>query len=199
MKFSAADFPRIQFSLLAAALSIGIGVASVYFSLSANNATQRERQTAQTERNEFDGKLKRVRNEENEIKQKSALFNNLRTRGVIGDEQRLEWIELLKSIRDQRRLIDLQYEIEPQRPLFPPPASDLAFYGSTMRIQLKLLHEEDLTRLINDLRQQAKALIQTKSCKISRLPRGSAEGATSAQLQADCRIDWLTVHQPVSP
>ena len=153
------------------------------------------RAIAQAERNEFDGKLKQVRNEEDEIKQKSAVFKALQTRGMIGEEQRLEWVELIKDIRDTRRLIDLQYEIAPQRRLDADAAKGFAFYSSTMRLQLKLLHEEDLTRLIDDLRERARALIQVKSCAVSRLSQGAGDGSPIAQLLADCRIDWITLRE----
>jgi hypothetical protein len=195
MRLSGADFSKLQFSLLAAILMTSIGAISVYVALNATKTAKLGQAAAQTQRNDFDGKLKRASNEENEIRQKSALFNELQNRGVIGEEQRLEWVELLKEIRDRRRLIDLQYEIAPQRPLDANPGSDFAFYSSTMKVQLKLLHEEDLARLLNDLRQQARALIQVKSCNVSRLPRGNSERGATAQLQADCEIDWVTLRE----
>ena len=195
MKLGTSDFPKLQWSLLATVLMMIVGAAMVYFSYNATEVAKRDRAAAQAERNEFDGKLKQVRNEENEIKQKSAVFNALQTRGMIGEEQRLEWVELLKDIRDTRRLIDLQYEIAPQRRLDTDAAKGFAFYSSTMHLQLKLLHEEDLTRLIDDLREQARALIQVKSCDISRLSQGAGDGSPVAQLQADCRIDWITLRE----
>ncbi len=198
MKLTSADFPKLQLSLLAAVLMIAFGTGAIYVSLNSAKTAKLERTAAQAERNDFDGKLRRVRSEENEIKQKSALFSKLQLRGVIGEEQRLEWVELLKDIRDKRRLIDLQYEIAPQRALDATPGSGFAFYASAMKVQLKLLHEEDLIRLINDLRQQARALIQVKSCNVSRLPRGGAESGSHAQLQADCQIDWVTLREAAS-
>lgn len=198
MKIGSADLPKLQFSLLAALAMMAIGAGIVYFSLSLIKTAKLEQAAAQAERNDFDGKLKRVRSEEDEIRQKSAIFHKLQARGVVGEEQRLEWVELLKEIRDRRRLLDLQYEIAPQRLLDVNLGSGFAYYASTMKVQLKLLHEEDLTRLLDDLRQQARALIQIKSCNVSRLPRGGAEGGTQAQLQADCQIDWVTLHEVAS-
>ena len=195
MKLGTSDFPKLQWSLLATVLMMIVGAAMVYFSYNATEVAKRDRAAAQAERNEFDGKLKQVRNEEDEIKQKSAVFNALQTRGMIGEEQRLEWVELLKDIRDTRRLIDLQYEIAPQRRLDTDAAKGFAFYSSTMRLQLKLLHEEDLTRLIDDLHRRARALIQVKSCDVSRLPQDAGDGAPATQLQADCRIDWITLRE----
>ena len=195
MKLSPADFPKLQFSLLAALLMMIIGAGVGYAAFNSTQIARRDRAAVQVERNDFDNKLQRVRSEEAEIKQKSELFNKLRVRGVVGDEQRLEWVELLKDIRDKRRLIDLQYEIAPQRPLDAKPDGDFTFYASTMKVQLKLLHEEDLIRFLADLRQQARALIQIKSCNVSRLPRDSGENGSSAQLLADCQIDWVTLRE----
>ncbi len=195
MKLDRTDLPKLQLSLLATALMLAVGASIVHFSLDANRTAQQVRNAAQAERNEFDGKLKRVREEEGEIRDKSAIFSLLQARGVIGNERRLEWIELLKDIRDKRQLIELQYEIAAQRPLDPNPIGDYAFFVSTMKVQLKLLHEEDLTRLLDDLRQQAKALIQVRQCSITRLPREAAERGTAALLQAECLIDWITLRE----
>ena len=194
MKLVPDDFQKLQYSLLAMALMFAIGVISVVVAYQATKTASIDRVATQTDRNDARSKLQRVRGEESEIKQKSALFNQLQARGMVGEEQRLEWVELIKEIRDKRRLIDLQYEFAPQRSLDnSAPGNGYAFYASTMKVQLKLLHEEDLTRFVDDLRRQAKALIQVKSCNVSRLPRNETEGSVVAQLQADCLIDWLTL------
>ena len=201
MKLTRADFPKLQLSALAALLMIVVGAANVVFALNTLQAAKAGRATAQSQSREFDGKFRRVRSEENEIREKSAIFTVLQKRGIIGEEKRLEWVELLKEIRDQRRLIDLQYEIAPQRVLDPAPANlasvanSFAFYSSSMRLQLKLLHEEDLLRLLDDLRRQATALIQVKACSVTRLPFRAGESGTQGQLQADCQIDWTTLRE----
>ena len=194
MKLVPDDFQKLQYSLLAMVLMFAIGVISVVVAYQATKTASIDRVATQTDRNDARSKLQRVRGEESEIKQKSALFNQLQARGMVGEEQRLEWVELIREIRDKRRLIDLQYEFAPQRSLDnSAPGNGYAFYASTMKVQLKLLHEEDLTRFVDDLRRQAKALIQVKSCNVSRLPRNETEGSVVAQLQADCLIDWLTL------
>ena len=195
MKIDGSDLPKIQSSLLAALLMTFVGAGAVYATLDATKTAKLAQASAQAQRNEIDRKLKRIFSEENEIKQDSALFNQLAERGVIGEEKRLDWIEQLKAIREKRKLFDLQYEIAPQRRLDTDAAKGFAFYSSTMRLQLKLLHEEDLTRLIDDLRERAHALIQVKHCDVSRLPQGATDGSTIAQLQADCRIDWITLRE----
>ena len=203
MKLSPADFPNLRLSLLAALVMMLAGAGAGYAAFHWAQASQRDRTAAQAERNEIDGKLRRVSSEQSEIKEKSERFNALQARGVIGEEQRLEWVELLKDIRDRQRLLDLQYEFAPQREIHANPGAksdgkpdgSFGFFASTMRVQIKLLHEEDLTRFLAELRQQARALIQIKRCNVSRLPQAANESNLSAQLLADCQIDWVTVRE----
>ena len=193
MKLEATDFPKLQSSLLVTLLLIAIGTGAILWSFERMRLAQTDFATAQRERNEIDSKLRQIRSEENEIKQKAAMFSALQARGLIGDEQRLEWVELLKEIRDKHRLIELRYEITPQHALDKTPSGDFALYASTMTLQLKLLHEEDLTRLLDDLRKQARALIQVKRCDVSRLPRSAAENMPQALLEAECQVAWVTM------
>ena len=195
MKFLPGDLKKLQISLLVCLLMIVMGAAVVFFANGATRSAQHERVTAQAQRNDYVGKLQRVSSEEREIKEKSALFQRLQKRGIIGEEQRLEWVELLKDIRDKRRLIDLVYEIEPQRPLDVAPGAGFTFNVSPMKVQLKLLHEEDLTRFLGDLNEQARALIQVRYCKVTRQPQGQAGTSGQANLLAECRIDWVTLRE----
>jgi hypothetical protein len=198
MKLSTTDLPKIRFSLIAALLMVTLGIIALLYAQERAKAAQIAQTNTERTYKEFDSKLRQVRNEEKDIRQKTATFSQLQARGIFGDEQRLEWIELLKNIHEQRRLIEMDYEIAAQHPLTAldtRPGNDLAFYASTMKLHVKLLHEEDLTRLLADLRRQAKALIQVKSCKVNRLTNQAAEDASHrAYLLAECEIDWITLH-----
>ena len=199
MKFIRADFRKLQSSILAAALMTAAGGTALYVSYDAREAAERARLVVTAQLEEADGKLRRVRQEESEVKEKSIVFTRLQERGIEFEQvvsllERLDWVELLKEIRDKHRLIDLQYEISPQRLLDGNPGDDFAFFASAMKVQLKLLHEEDLTRLLDDLRRQGKALIRVKGCRVERLPANGDDRASGrAQLSAECEIDWLTL------
>jgi hypothetical protein len=196
MKLGWRDLPRLRVSLLVMALMLALGSVAIVFSRDRIKTAQSAFVAARSERNEFDGKLRRVRGEEDEIRWKATLFNRLQERGVIGEEQRLEWIELLKDVHDRRRLIEIRYEFAPQHALdsLDAQTETLGLYASTMKLQVRLLHGEDLTRLLDDLRQQARALIQVKRCDVARLPRTDADNALGL-LQADCLIDWITLRE----
>lgn len=194
MKLGRPDLAKVQLSLWAAVVMLAAGIVAVYLAHTSRATALLAREGAVAERNEAEGKLRQVREEEAEIRQKSIVFKALEARGTIGEEQRLEWVELLKELQGRHRLADLQYEILPQRQLEGNPAGEFSFYASLMKLQIKLVHEEDLTRLIGDLRQEARALIRVRNCNLALLPPESEERSKgSAHLSADCEIDWVTL------
>jgi hypothetical protein len=189
-----ADLPKLQHSLIAALLLIVLGAIALLFTQERSKVARGEKATAYRSHQEFSGKLKQVRSEESEIRLKADAFGKLQARGVIGEEHRLEWIELLKLIAEQRRLSDLEYEFAAQHPLETPPGDDISIDSSAMKLRVKLLHEEDLTRLLADLRSRAKALIVVRSCKLGRYDgAGSGQSGSRTQLLAECEIDWITL------
>lgn len=193
MKFDRSDFARIRVSLLAAVVMLALGGGFIWLTEKRHRDALQIQKSAQTQLVEFENKLRQVRAEENEIKEKAALFSQLYSRGIIGEEQRLDWVELLRDIRESRKLLDLQYEFAPQQALENAGASSYAFKSSTMRMRLKMLHELDLLNLINDLRAQAKAYVRVRSCNVVRTPRGGIAGGETALLNAECELEWITI------
>jgi hypothetical protein len=196
MKFAAA-LPRLRASLAATTLMLAVGASVALYAHGRIARAQAVLAAARAERNESEGKLRQARGEENEIRQKAAVFERLAARGVVGEEARLEWVELLDEIRDRRRLPEVRYEFAPRRALEQGDKAAAAFglYASAMKLQARLLHEEDLTRLLADLRERAPALIRVRRCDLSRLPATDADAGDAARglLRADCLIDWITL------
>ena len=193
------DFSRISLSLAAAVIMIIIGAGVVYASLQLHQAEKKGKVMAQARQKESQEKLARARDEELEIKKKIARFNELSNRGIFGEELRLDWIELIRRIKEARKLIDVRYEIAPQQVLdagiLPGSSGSYVYLTSTMQLRMKLLHEEDLLNFLSDLRASAHAYIRVRRCDVERLPRASDSGGIPPQLGADCTIDWITVRE----
>lgn len=198
MKLDMARFQKIRGSLFAAVLMVSAGIGLVVYAREQYRLAHHAQVDAAAERSRINDKLKQVRNEESEIHEKSAHFSALQARGVIGEEQRLDWVEQLKEIRDAHYLQDLQYEIAPQRHLDSGHIDGLAFFVSAMHLQFKARHEEDLTRLLDDLGQHARAHIRVRACVLSRLPADTGQAPGTPRLLADCQIDWITVRQTIA-
>lgn len=196
MKLAAADLRKIQASLLAAVLAGIVSLAAVLVAFEQRQAAQKSRTAASEALRERNGKLAQLGQDGRAIRQKLALFGELRQRGTIGEEQRLDGIELLNALR-RKHGITLQYELAPQRELEAKVAGTFSIYASTMKLQLGLLHEEDLLRVLDELRQQARALLLLRRCKLSRRHEIDDEPnrRPGTQLQADCLIDWVTLRE----
>ncbi|MBA3902720.1 MAG: hypothetical protein C0522_03450 [Rhodocyclaceae bacterium] len=195
------DFRRIRLSLALALVMVAGGGAIAFGSTRLLETERKANREALAKRSEIQGRLSRAREEEQEIKQKIARFNALQARGIIGEEQRLDWVELIRQIRSARKLYDIQYEIAPQRPLegagtAAGTGGGYDFLASTMRLQMPLLHEEDLLNFLSDLRTSARAYIRPRDCVVERVPKGPSErGGAMPQLKAECSIDWITIRE----
>ena len=67
--------------------------------------------------------------------------------------------------------------------------------SSAMKLQMRLLHEEDLLNFLADLRDSVSAYLRIRRCDLDRLPRSGNMPVTSAELKAECLIDWLTLRE----
>jgi hypothetical protein len=194
MKFGVSDLPRLRTSLIATALMLALGAGAAVYSRDRIAEARTALAAAQAERNEIGGKLRQVRSEEDEIRQKAGVFKRLAARGVIGEEKRLEWVELINEIRDRHRLLEVHYEFAPRRALNEARTGEASgLYASAMKLEARLLHEEDLIRLLGEIIERAPALIQLRRCDVSRLPAADADDPLQGLLQADCLIDWITL------
>lgn len=194
------DFRRIRLSLAAAMLMFCLGAAAIYGTSQLLKAERKNHEAAKAKRTEIQGQLSRARDEELEIKQKIARFNELSRQGVIGLERRLDWIEQIRQIKGSRKLMDIQYEIAPQVSLdsaiLSGGSGEFEFLSSQMQFKMDLLHEDDLLNFLADLHSTAKAYLRVRRCDIGRLTVSSRDGrGPPPQLSAACTVDWITVRE----
>ncbi len=179
--------------LLALLLAAGLLAAGAHFDRQAGLAHQQ----AMTRQAESRARLDRVHDDERKIRAKISIYQELVRQGRTEPEKRLEWVETLRRIKESRRLLDLNYEISPQHPLDEkaPATGGYDFLASPMKLDLPLLHEDDLLGLLADLSAQVQALVSVKSCKIERSPADPQH--PTASLKAHCEIDWITLQENV--
>jgi len=148
-----------------------------------------------TQRTEVQAKLASANEEEREIKASLQQYQMLAARGIIGEEKRLDWVDTVTAIKNERRLFNIGYSIEPQKELDYPgfsPGGSVKFMVSRVKMNLQLLHEEDLLNFIDELARRGKPYLSVRSCAVAREDRGS--GTTLApRLRADCVFDLITI------
>jgi len=182
--------------LFIAAVLAALGIAAVIASKHYLDQTSVAYKTALTERQEIQSKLSRATEEEREIREKLVDYRKLLERGVIGDERRLEWVETIGQIKNNNKLFEIKYQIEPQRTLELPgltPTAEVEFRVSALKVDMQLLHEGDLLVFLDGLRRTLKSHVLVRSCVITRLARSGQDRGIAPRLHADCTIDLVTI------
>lgn len=198
MKFERDDFKHLQGGLLLLAASLLISGGAVWLTHRMKQQATQDWRSATAAAQEISAKLSRARSEEQQLRAMIDRFQSLRERGIIGLEQRLDWVETLSRIKGERHIARLDYEFSPQHPvdagILPGggSAGRFQFMSSTMRLSLALLHEGDLLGILSDLRQSAPALIQVRACHLERTPTERSDGAN---LMAECTLEWITLKE----
>lgn len=193
MKFVSRDFVKLRWRLLLTCVALLLSALLILWGLRFDKESHQQRDTAASRQKQSESKLQQVRNEEEDIRQKAALFLQLQQASILGPEKRLDWTEMLSDLQRQLRLPAMEYEFSPQTALESTSSGGYAFYKSPMKLQLGLLHEEDLLRFTTALEKQARALVLVQSCTLVRQPPASNERESNpAQLKAECELDWIT-------
>jgi hypothetical protein len=195
--FSGRDIVKLGWHALAALAMVAAAALIAAWSTASERQASSRRETAFNALNQIEQRLRQVRTEEQDIKARTQRYQGMEERGMTGPERRLEWTELLRDLQGQIMLPGMSYELGAQAPLDPPTGGGPTYYASAMKLQLQLLHEQDLLNFLSRLRQEASALTLIRNCRIARTVP-SAAAAAGAQLTAECQIDWITLRQAVA-
>jgi hypothetical protein len=195
MNLTREELRKLALPLLAAVALLAAGVALVWISGKSLAMSQRSLALAENERRQNTERLARIAEEEREVKEKIDVYKQLKRLSILGEERRLEWADAISRIRTQRELLDLSYRIERQRLLKSVPGKPerVDFLASTMRVQLALLHEEDLLRFLADLRASGNAYYAVKRCSLARTGQAATGATITPRLRGECEIDLITV------
>ena len=201
MKFSRTDLKRLRLPL-AACLVLVLAGAGCYFA--ADRYLQQTKKLAaavSAQRAEIQAKLASASEEEREIKASLQQYQALAARGMVGEEKRLDWVDTVTAIKNERRLFEIRYSIEPQEELDYSgftPGSGVKFMASRVKMNLQLLHEGDLLDFVDELARRGKPYLSVRSCDVRRESRGSGK-TLAPRLRADCVFDLITIRHDKKP
>jgi hypothetical protein len=193
------DWRKLRYPILA--LGAVLVIVGLLVSLADQYRTKNNIALQQHQRllNEASNKYESSGLEKQTIIQYLPVYNDLLQDGFIGEERRIEWIEMLREIHAQYKLFSIDYSISLQerfRPTFISNIGNFIMNRSTMKLDLDMLHEGDLINLLNGLKEQTTPFI-VRDCEMTR-PIGAAINTKKvvANLSASCEIDWLTLRDP---
>jgi hypothetical protein len=198
MKLGASDLKRLRLPLAACVVLAVAGVACYFAADNYLQETKKLGVATTAQRSEVQTKLASANEEEREITANLQQYQALAARGILGEEKRLDWVDTITAIKNERQLFNIGYNIEPQKPLDYPgftPGVGVHFMVSRVKIEMQLLHEEDLLNFIDDLGKRGKSYLAVRSCDVKRIERGSSGAGTTLapRLQASCGFDLITI------
>jgi hypothetical protein len=177
-------------ALLLLACAVAWGATTVY-DTRATATLQAEQQnlaSLEAERNDI--------TERREARRRFArLYLELSTSGVVGPEQRLAWIQATRDAGSDLQLPYLRYTTSAQQAFEPDwlvPGVTAPVLVSQMDLQLGLVHELDLLRLLARLRE-APGLLQVQSCSLEMLGADASPQADKANLTGSCQLSLYSI------
>ena len=195
MRLTPEELRKLAPALLLALVLLAAGGALIWSAEATLAGARQQAAAAQAERQQAAERLARISEEEREVIEKLDVYKRLKQLNILGEERRLEWADAITRIRTQRELLDLSYRVDRQRLLASVPGkpANVDFFASTMRVQLALLHEEDLLRFLADLRDSGNAYYAVRQCSLTRTAQPPAGVQIAPRLRGDCDIDLITI------
>jgi hypothetical protein len=198
MTLSKSDFPLLRWSILAICSSALISAAILYFSNTYIGNSQNDLLNARKMRNDARTRLAAAHEDRDNMSIYSSEYGILTKRKIIGDDQRLDWIEGMEKLRQMNLVWDFRYNIAPQKAYAPKPpinSGNFDIHYSAMDLQFDLLHEAQLIDFFTALPKKIQGWYQLEDCTLQRIAT-TEENTTmlsGAQLSAKCSGGWITL------
>lgn len=199
MSFSTADIADLKWGIGSLLISLGIAASLITYSASYQDNALKDRQAAQQQLIEARNQLAAAQSDLENMATYQQEYQTLVAKKVIGNEQRLDWIEGLEKVRAQGHVLDFQYAIAPQQGYSPNPpldAGNFALNISPMTLQINLLHEEQLLHLFSALHSEMQGWFILDHCSLS---AADAAVESISSLKAECAGGWLTMKNRNAP
>lgn len=186
---------KILFFVICVGISAGIFYAADYFFTQANQGLSFAQSALYSARSD----VELINEEEATIIEYIGRYQQLSDEGIVEPQNRLDFLENMAEIRTQFNLFPIPTIIEQQvgmRLQYDPselePGGPIDLNISNVSISLSLLHEEDLSRLLEAL-LNSNGLYQARECAISMQNASTTSFLFLAQhLTANCDLMWYT-------
>ena len=196
------DWRYVRGTAIFSAVCVGVCVLIIGAAQSHYHLSERDYSIHKNELNEYQEKYHAAQEDLRLLQDYYAPYKKLVRQGMIGEEHRLYWVEVLRDIADTLKLKKVNYRIEPQQPFsaeYLDDSGDINVYSSRMFIQMDLLHEGDLLYVVDQLNARAPGSFHVSSCKVKRLQQNFSHTASSTNMMAECELQLFTLKAPQSP
>ncbi|HEU5284081.1 MAG TPA: hypothetical protein VFU53_09715 [Burkholderiales bacterium] len=200
MSLSIRDIPALGRPLLALALVAGLSAGGILFAERLVKDARGSLTKAQAELGEARKRVHRSGEERDTILRYVGPYHTLAQRGIVGEEQRLAWVDALRVANNQAQLYGVEYEVGAQQAYAfaaEAGAGALPIQQSIMKLKFGMLYEDDLLSFFRALAAQDVGAFTINQCVLQRLVPEVVRPANAATLRAECEVAWITIPAPV--
>ena len=184
--------------ILALLAAVAFAVTAIMFTLDQTQDARARREVQLAQQREALTRVQKSGSEKQLIEQNLPNYRKLEALGFAGSEQRINWLDGLRSANQKAGLFGVNYDIGarqayPRADLFAP--GQMRIMHSMMKVKLPLLHEGDLLTFLAYLDEQHAGVFLTDQCTLRRAAQTQTQ-RYQPNMTADCQLAWITT-QPV--
>jgi hypothetical protein len=186
--------PLIVFALVAA-----VSAFTVIYSGGLVKKSQGEVSARESALNEARNRVQQSGQEKNLIERYVEPYRQLERAGIVGEEQRLGWIDALRAANREADLYGVEYDVGPQQTysfMHEVNGGSLSVHQSVMKVRLGLLHEGDLFRFFEALAAQKAGSFSVNQCSLQRSRADLGVPVNQPTLKVECELAWITIAGP---
>jgi hypothetical protein len=202
LNLSSADLRALSKPLIVLAAVVAVGASAVIYSARQVKNARGEVDTQQARLAEAVNRVQQSGQEKGVIDRYVEPYRQLERAGIVGEEQRIGWIDALRTANREADLYGVEYDVGPQQAYTfanEVNAGTLSVNQSLMKLRLGLLHEADLFRFFQALSAQKAGSFAVNQCSLQRLPVDLSVPVNQPTLKAECDVAWITIAGPSSP
>lgn len=199
MKLALQDLPALAQPLITVVAIVALCGAAIVYTGKLIKQGRADLAAAQGKLNEARQQVARSGDEVATLRTYIGPYQELEQRGIVGEEQRLNWIDALRVANLDAQLYGVDYEVGAQTAYgFAEEvnAGGLPVQQSTMKLKLGLLYETDLLTFFQRLAEQNVGAFSVNQCKLQRLTSNVSKPLNQPTLRAECDVAWVTIPPP---
>ena len=186
----------VSFVIILSSMITMVTASDVYKSNASEKNTR-----ALAEMRSWSNKIDEANKNNQILVQHEDTFKKLKGNFVIGDENRLSWVEVVQKAADSRKIASVKYDIASQVLLDKNTLGDkyrgIDVFKSVMSLEMKFIHEGDLFVMLNALRSEAKGLVSVDKCDVELINKDVNDGIigqnNTDNMSAYCELSWYTL------
>jgi hypothetical protein len=180
-------------------LALACGGSFLYWSAERAGGARQIYERESKARDQAHDRLARVGEERRIIERYGPAYQHLVERGVIGAEQRVNWLDALRRASQATHGFGVDYQLSgqegSQEPGLRVDSRVLNAQQSTMKLHMRLLHEGDLLAFLDALDKTSVGLHLLRECSVDRVGAGPFVVRFEPKLQAECTLTWVTLNE----